>query len=36
MYTTIKTLRKLGENKSEITRITGHDWKTIHKVIKDI
>ena len=34
MYTTIKTLKELGRNKSEIARITGHDWKTVSKVIK--
>ncbi len=28
MYTTIRTLKELGNNKSEIARITGHDWKT--------
>ena len=36
MYTTIKTLREVGKNKSEIARITGHDWKTVSKVIRDI
>lgn len=36
MYTTIKTLRELGRNKSEIARMTGHDWKTVDKVIKAI
>jgi len=36
MYTTIKTLMGLGKNKSEIARLTGHDWKTVNKVIKDI
>ena len=36
MYTTIKTLWKRTKNKSEIARITGHDWKTVAKVIKDI
>jgi transposase len=36
MYTTIKTLRELGKNKSEIARLTGHDWKTVSKVIKNI
>lgn len=36
MYTTIKTLKGLGRNKSEIARITGHDWKTVSKVIKSI
>jgi hypothetical protein len=36
MYTTIKTLWELGESKSEIARITGHDWKTVSRVIKNI
>ena len=36
MYTTIKTLWVKTKNKSEIARITGHDWKTVAKVIKDI
>jgi len=36
MYTTIKTLKELGKSKSEIARITGHDWKTVQKVIRDI
>lgn len=36
MYTTIKTLWEIGHNKSEIARATGHDWKTIHKVIDNI
>jgi transposase len=34
MYTTIKTLWKKGLNKSEIVRATGHDWKTVSKVLK--
>jgi hypothetical protein len=34
MYTTIKTLKELGKSKSDITRITGHDWKTVQKVIR--
>lgn len=33
MYTTIKTLWELGKNKSEIARLTGHDWKTVNKII---
>ena len=33
MYTTIKTLRNQELNKSEISRLTGHDWKTVSKVI---
>jgi len=36
MYTTIKTLWELGKNKTEIARATGHDWKTVAKVIKGI
>jgi RNA-directed DNA polymerase len=36
MYTTIKTLWGKTKNKTEIARITGHDWKTVAKVIKDI
>jgi transposase len=36
MYTTIKTLKELGKSKSEIARITGHDWKTVQKVIREI
>lgn len=34
MWTTIKTLREQGRNKSEIARVTGHDWKTVDKVIR--
>lgn len=36
MYTTIKTLMEKGLNKSQIARATGHDWKTIDKVVKAI
>lgn len=36
MYTTIKTLWEKGYNKSEIARLTGHDWKTVSKTIKAI
>lgn len=36
MYTTIKTLWEKTKNKTEIARITGHDWKTVAKVIKNI
>lgn len=36
MYTTIKTLWEKTKNKSEIARVTGHDLKTVAKVIKDI
>jgi transposase len=35
MYTTIRTLFKKGLNKCEIARATGHDWKTVSKVIKN-
>lgn len=33
MYTTIKTLKERGLNKSAIARATGHDWKTVSKVM---
>ena len=36
MYTTIKTLWGRTRNKTEIARLTGHDWKTVAKVIKNI
>ena len=36
MYTTIKTLWEKTKNKTEIARLTGHDWKTVAKVIKSI
>lgn len=36
MYTTIKTLWEKVKNKSEISRATGHDWKTVAKVIKEV
>jgi len=36
MYTTIKTLWGKTKNKTEIARLTGHDWKTVAKVIKNI
>ena len=36
MYTTIKTLWGRHKNKSMIARLTGHDWKTVAKVIKTI
>ena len=36
MYTTIKTLYEKGCSKSEIARVTGHDWKTVDKIIKQI
>ncbi|MFM2393899.1 MAG: hypothetical protein RLZZ546_1881 [Bacteroidota bacterium] len=34
MHITIESLWKLGKNKSEISRITNHDWKTVDRVIK--
>jgi transposase len=33
MYTTIRTLFEKGMNKAQIARATGHDWKTVQKVI---
>lgn len=36
MYTTIKTLWEKGLKKAEIARLTGHDWKTVNKVIRVI
>lgn len=36
MYNTIETLFKQGYNKSAIARLTGHDWKTISKVIESL
>lgn len=36
MYTTIETLYKRGLNKSEISRATKHDWKTVCKVINHL
>ncbi|OVE74333.1 hypothetical protein BVX93_00175, partial [bacterium B13(2017)] len=36
MYTTIKTLKTKGLNKSQVVKTTGHDWKTISKVFKAI
>ncbi len=36
MYTTIKTLWERYKNKSMISRMTGHDWKTVSKAIKEI
>lgn len=36
MYTTIKTLWEKGCKKAEIARMTGHDWKTVNKVIQAI
>jgi transposase len=36
MYTTIQTLWKKGLNKSEISRATRHDWKTVSKVINKL
>lgn len=36
MHITIESLWKLGHSKSEISRLTKHDWKTIDKVIKSL
>ncbi len=36
MYTTIKTLWERNTNKTQIAKLTGHDWKTVAKVIKRI
>lgn len=36
MYITIKTLWQKGISKSEISKLTNHDWKTVHKVIKNL
>lgn len=36
MFTTIKTLMEKKLNKSEMARATGHDWKTVSKVVKAI
>ena len=36
MYITIKSLWKRHKNKSMIARLTGHDWKTVAKRIKEI
>lgn len=36
MYMTIETLWKKGYRKAEIARLTGHDWKTVAKVIKQL
>lgn len=36
MHITIETLWKLGKNKTEISNATGHDWKTVDKVIKSL
>ncbi|MFH1593719.1 MAG: IS21 family transposase [Candidatus Omnitrophota bacterium] len=34
MFTTIKTLWEKYKNKSAIAEMTGHDWKTVSKVVK--
>ena len=36
MYITIQTLWARCRNKSEIARLTGHDWKTVAKAIRQI
>ena len=34
MFTTIKTLWEKHKNKTVIARLTGHDWKTVSKMVK--
>jgi hypothetical protein len=34
MYITIKSLWERHKNKSLIARLTGHDWKTVSRIIK--
>lgn len=36
MHTTIETLIEKGMNKSQIARATGHDWKTVSKVVESL
>jgi phosphoribosyl-ATP pyrophosphohydrolase len=36
MYITIKSLWERPKNKSLIAKMTGHDWKTVAKKIKEI
>lgn len=36
MCITIQTLWKQGKNKTEISRLTNHDWKTIDKIVRAI
>lgn len=36
MHITIGSLWKPGKNKSEISQITKHDWKTVDRVIKSL
>jgi len=36
MYITIKSLWERHKNKSIIAKLTGHDWKTVAKRIKEI
>ena len=36
MYTTIKTLWERTKNKTEIARLTCHNWKTMAKGIKNL
>ena len=36
MYITIRSLWERHKNKSLIARLTGHDWKTVAKKIKEI
>ncbi len=36
MYITVKTLMEKGYNKSQISKATKHDWKTISKIAEEI
>ena len=36
MFTTIKTLWEKHKKKTVIAELTGHDWKTVSKVVKMI
>ena len=36
MYITIQSLMERGLNKSQISRITKHDWKTVSKIVEKI
>lgn len=36
MFITIKTLLEQGKNKLQIAQMTGHDWKTVDKVVKAV
>jgi len=36
MHTTIKTLMEKGLNKAQVAKATGHDWKTVSKVMENL